>query len=85
VLDNKRREDFVIQELPEAGKWRVYANMFGACGAVAARFTAEAYQRRKTGENSYALRRVARVQGQFLRAQEDGGGGSPLYLTSFEL
>jgi hypothetical protein len=85
VLDNKRREDFVIQELPESGKWRVYANMFDACGAVAARFTAETYQRRKTGEDSYALRRVARVHGQFLRAQADGGGGSPLYLTSFEL
>lgn len=85
VLDQKRREDFVIQDLPESGKWRLYASMFDACGASAASFEAEVYQRRKTGDDSYALRRVERVHGEFLRTQVDGGAGSPLFLTSFEL
>jgi hypothetical protein len=85
LLDNKRIENFVFNEVPEPGAWRVYVNLFDACGASSARFEVTRFARHRTSDGGFTLSNEERVRGTLLRSQADGGGGSPLYVTSFAL
>jgi hypothetical protein len=44
VIDSIRREDLVWQGTPLPGTWKVYANLFSACGQPAVSFRAAVYR-----------------------------------------
>jgi hypothetical protein len=85
VVDGKRRENFVWNDAPEQGStWLVYANLFDACHHTAVGFEATVYRRKRNSDGTYRLDADEPVRGEFLRVQQNGGAGSPLYLTAIE-
>ncbi|HKO92046.1 MAG TPA: hypothetical protein VJU61_12875 [Polyangiaceae bacterium] len=85
AVDGKRRENFVWNDAPEqGGTWLVYANLFDACHHPAVGFEATVYRRKRNGDGTYRLDADEPVRGEFLRVQQNGGVGTPLYLTAIE-
>ena len=85
LADGKRRENFVWNDAPEKGStWLVYANLFDACHHPAVGFEATVYRRKRNGDGTYRLDADEPVRGEFLRVQQNGGVGTPLYLTAIE-
>lgn len=83
TLDGRRRENFVWNDPPE-GTWLVYANLFDACGEAAVSFEATVYRKRRNRDGTFRLDADEPVRGEFLRLQQNGGDGNPLYLTTVE-
>jgi len=83
LADGRRLENIVFNE-PPAGTWRLYANIFDACGKTGANFTLTIFQRRANPDGTFALDEVRSVDGRFVRAQANGGAASPLYLTEIQ-
>ena len=83
IVDGKRRENFVWNEAPE-GTWLVYANLFDSCHEAAVTFESTLYRKQRNGDGSFRLDADEPVRGEFLRVQQNGGAGNPLYLTAIE-
>lgn len=82
LLDGRRRENFVFNELPEEGStFLAYASFFDACGRAAVSFELTVYRARREGRN-WRLVKEPSVRGEFIRAQQSGGAGRPLYLQA---
>jgi hypothetical protein len=85
VVDGKRRENFVWYEEPERGStWLVYANLFDACHHTAVAFEATVHRKRRNGDGTFRLEADEPVRGEFLRVQQNGGAGNPLYLSAIQ-
>jgi hypothetical protein len=84
LADGRRMENFSFIENPPAGTWHVYANLFDACAKPAVQFELKLYQRQENGDGTYALIETSTVDGQFVRAQANGGAGTPLFLTDIQ-
>lgn len=85
LLDGRRRENFVFNELPEEGStFLAYASFFDACGRAAVRFELTVYRARREAGGTYRLVADPGVRGEFVRAQQSGGAGTPLYLRAIE-
>jgi hypothetical protein len=83
LLDGRRRENFVFDELPEEGStFLAYASFFDACGHAAVRFELTVYRARRGAGGTYRLVAEPSVRGEFVRAQQSGGVGTPLYLRA---
>lgn len=83
LRDGRRREDFVFNDRPPRGSaWLVYANLFDGCGHAAVGYELTVYRAKKNADGSFRLEASAPVRGEFLRAQQNGGAGTPLYLTA---
>jgi hypothetical protein len=83
IVDGKRRENFVWNDAPE-GTWLVYANLFDACHEAAVTFEATVYRKRRDNDGGFRLDADEPLHGEFLRVQQNGGAGNPLYLTAIE-
>jgi hypothetical protein len=85
LADGRRSENFIWNDVPPAqGSWKIYANLFDACGKTGASFTLTIYSRTDRGDGTFSLTPIRSVGGDFLRQQANGGAGNPLYLTSIE-
>lgn len=81
----RRQETFVFYEKPAVGSsWLVSANLFDGCGHAAVGYELTVYRSKKNADGSFRLEADAPVRGEFLRAQQNGGAGTPLYLTAVE-
>lgn len=83
IVDGKRRENFVWNDAPK-GTWLVYANLFDSCHETAIQFEATVYRSHRNGDGTFRLDADEPVRGEFLRVQQNGGAGNPLYLTAIE-
>lgn len=83
LADGRRRENFVF-DAPPAGIWRVYADLFDACGKPGVNFVLTLYRQEVRPDGTYALVEHSQTHGQFVRAQASGGAGSPLFLTEIQ-
>lgn len=81
LADGRRRESFVWNEPPPAGVWRIYGDLFDACGKPATTFTLTMYQRVQQPDGTFGIAPVKELTGQFVRAQASAGGASPLFLS----
>ena len=81
LADGRRLENFAWNEPPAAGTWHVYANLFDACGKPSTTFDLTIYRRQQNADGTFALWPVWNLDGQFVRAQANGGAGAPLFLT----
>jgi hypothetical protein len=82
LLDGRRRENFVFHELPEQGStFLAYASFFDACGKAAVRFELTVHRARREG-GYWRVVTEPSVRGEFIRAQQSGGAGRPLYLRA---
>jgi len=68
-----------------AGKWAIYANLFDACGKPSVSFELTIYFRRQNADGTFDLVPVQRVGSQLVRAQANGGAGSPLFLSEVDI
>jgi hypothetical protein len=85
LRDGRRRENFVFNDRPPRGSsWLVYANLFDGCGHAAVPYELIVYRSKKNANGSFRLEAEKPVRGEFLRAQQNGGAGTPLYLTAVE-
>jgi hypothetical protein len=85
LRDGRRRENFVFYDPPKRGtSWLVYANLFDGCGRSAVPYELIVYRSRKSGDGTFSLEPETLVNGEFLRAQQNGGAGTPLYLTAVD-
>lgn len=84
LVDGRRYENFIWHVPPESGTWLVYANLFDACGKAGVTFELSVYRSHDNGDGTYALHEQQKLHGQFVRAQQNGGAGSPLYLAPIE-
>lgn len=82
--DGRRRENFVWNERPGEGAWLAYANLFDACGKTAVSFELAIYQRHRNDDGTFSQVLGPTIRGQFVRAQANGGVGTPLYLMPIE-
>lgn len=84
--DLTRRENVVWQEPPAAGTYLVYVNLFAPCGEQAVRFVVTLHLREERADGTFTLVESARVAGELLAAQANGGADQGLYVTavSFE-
>jgi hypothetical protein len=81
LVDGRRRENFVFDELPEAGStFLAYASFFDACSKPAVRFALTVYRARPGPGGTFRLVAEPSVRGEFVRAQQNGGVATPLYL-----
>lgn len=83
LADGRRRESFVFNE-PPSGIYRFYANIFDACGKASAAFTLTLYKRVQNPDGTFALVEDQSIRGQFVRAQANGGGANPLFLSEVQ-
>lgn len=84
LADGRRIESFAWNE-PVAGTWRLYANLFDACGKASVHFTLTLYARKQSADGTFSLEEIKRIDGELVRAQANGGAGSPLFLTELKL
>jgi hypothetical protein len=84
LLDGRRRENFVWNELPGQGAWLAYANLFDACGKPAVSFELTLYRSQRNDDGTFAQVPTRTIRGEFIRAQANGGAGDPLYLLPIE-
>jgi hypothetical protein len=85
VADGRRMENFSWADVPpQVGSWSVYANLYDACGKAAVTYTLTLYQRVTNGDGTFALQPIKTIEGDFVRQQANGGGGSAVFVTSVE-
>jgi hypothetical protein len=83
LVDGRRRENFVLHELPEEGStFLAYASFFDACSKQSVRFELTVYRSRRWPDGTYSLEAEPSVRSQFVRAQQNGGVATPLYLRA---
>ncbi|MFO0630002.1 MAG: hypothetical protein U0325_30865 [Polyangiales bacterium] len=75
VLDRIRRESLVWQGEPRAGTYRVYANLFDACGRASVRYRVEVLRRASLPPDgrTHAQRETARREGVLTSLAANGG------------
>jgi hypothetical protein len=86
LADGRNSEAVVWDELPAAGVWSAYVDLFDACGAADVTFTVAVYRRHQRDDGSWRLEELERRTGNLV-AQFDAYGGAkpPLYVLSIEL
>lgn len=84
LVDGRKRENFVWNAPPQKGTWLAYANFFDACGKPAVSFELTLYRRRRKDDGTYELKSGQVVRGEFVRGQQNGGRGQPLYITPIQ-
>ncbi|MDB4971955.1 MAG: hypothetical protein JWN48_296 [Myxococcaceae bacterium] len=84
LVDGRRMENFSWNDGTPAGTWKVYANLFDACGAPGVTFDLTIYQRQTNADGTFGLAEAHKVHGSFVRSQANGGAGAPLYLTDVQ-
>ena len=83
---DEQREDLVWREEVPSGRYRVFVNMFDACGEAATHFRIESFARVQREDETYRLRATARaVFGELLLEQANGGSEDGILITSVEL
>ncbi|MBC8068566.1 MAG: hypothetical protein IAG13_09565 [Deltaproteobacteria bacterium] len=86
IADGRNSESVVWEELPPAGVWSAYVDLFDACGEADVTFTVSVYRRRQRDDGTWYLEEIERRTGNLV-AQFDvyGGAKPPLYVLSTEL
>ncbi|MDB4991692.1 MAG: hypothetical protein JWN04_6870 [Myxococcaceae bacterium] len=84
LVDGRRMENFSWNDGTPAGVWKVYANLFDACGVPGVEFDLTVYQRQANADGTFALNKAHSVHGSFVRQQANGGAGAPLYVTDVQ-
>lgn len=84
LADGRRRESIAFEGAP-AGPWKLYANLFDSCGAASTSFELTLYRRVQNPDGTYGLVEERTPYGQFIRAQANGGAGTPLFVTELAL
>jgi hypothetical protein len=81
-----QREDLVWFDDVPPGRYRVFVNLFDACGAAATHFRVEASVRSERDDGTFRFRAVAEpIAGELLADQANGGRDDGLLITSVEL
>ena len=83
VDSGRRRENLVWQQLPEAGRYFVYANLYDACSQPAVRFNLSINQPTSTDGGAPLLTSTFQQSGELLASDANGGTALGLFLTEF--
>jgi hypothetical protein len=86
VLDGIRRENLVFQSAPAPGVYRLYVNLFSACGQVATRFRVSAHLREILDEGrSSRVRESFRRDGLLTAIAANGGASRGTFVGEVTL
>ncbi len=87
VLDRIRRESLVWQGEPRAGTYRVYANLFDACGRASVRYRVEVLRRESLPPDgrTHRQRETARRDGVLTAVAANGGRALGTFVMDVSL
>jgi hypothetical protein len=85
LADGRRRESIALDDGAPAGSWKFYANLFDSCGAASTTFELTLYRRVQNPDGTFGLVEERTTHGPFIRAQANGGAGTPLFVTELSL
>jgi hypothetical protein len=81
--DSIRREDLVWGGAPEPGTYRVFANLWNACGKPTTHFKLATYARQPRKDGTYRLEELdAPVYGEISGTTANGGAATGLFVTT---